>query len=274
MTFEANDFGSWSVVSSSRADDRAAKTRSMAYEERDGIRTHRCMKCVRVVAGIVTLAGCTPFHLSDMYSVSTPKPPSLDASALTGQPLVTFPTSAPTALQGYGPVVSHALSEALAASSPSFHEVPPIGTLNRINSKGLVSDYEEMTAVFSRSGIFDHQRLERIGTALESRYVLQPGLADFNEVIGDRFMLAGWRVVKMRAATLRLWLRLWDVRSGEILWEATGEATVTSELIEDTPTIPVHEIARHLWARILAEHLIGGKTKVGFRLRDDRSAVR
>ncbi len=224
--------------------------------------------------GMVLLAGCTPFHLSDMYSVSTPKPPSLETSALTGRPLATLPATAPVALQGYGPVVSLALSEALAASTPSFHEIPPIETLNRVNRQGLVSDYDDMTAGFSRSGIFDRQRLARIGTALDSKYVLQPGLADFKEAIGDRFMLAGWRVVKMRAATLRLWVRLWDVRTGEILWEATGEATVTSELIEDTPTIPVHEIARRLWARILAEHLIGDKIKVGFQLRDDKSAVR
>lgn len=220
------------------------------------------------------LAGCTPFHLSDMYSVSTPKPASLDASVLTGQPLMTFPAAAPAALQGYRPVVSHALSEALAASTPSFHEIPPIETLNRISSNGLVADYEEMAAGFSRSGIFDRQRLEKIGAALGVRYVLQPGLADFSEAIGDRLMLAGWRVVKMRAATLRLWMRLWDMRTGEILWEATGEATVTSELIEDTPTIPVHEIARRLWARILAEHLLGDKIKVGFQLRDEKPVVR
>jgi len=224
--------------------------------------------------GATLLAGCTPFHLSDMYSVSTPKPPSLDASVLTGQPLLTFPAAAPMALQGYGPAVSHALSEALALSTPALHEIPPIETLNRINGKELVSDYIEMIAGFSRGGIFDSQRLGKIGTALDVKYVLQPGLADFNEVIGDRLMVAGWRVVKMRAATLRLWIRLWDVRTGEILWEATGEATVTSELVEDTPTIPVHEIARRLWSRILAEHLIGDKTKVGFQLRDDKSAVR
>jgi len=229
---------------------------------------------MRVAAGAVMLAGCTPFHLSDMYSVSTPKPASLDSSALTTQPLMTFPAAAPVALQGYGPVVSHALSEALAASSPAFHELSPIESLNRINHNGLFSDYEEMTSGFVRSGIFDRRRLEKIGTALGVRYVLQPGLADFNEAIGDRLMLAGWRVVKMRTATLRLWLRLWDVRTGDILWESTGEATVTSELIEDTPTIPVHEIARRLWARILTEHLLGDKIKVGFQLRDEKSAVR
>lgn len=230
------------------------------------------MKCAAI--GAVLLAGCTPFHLSDMYSVSTPKPSSLSAAALASEPIVTLPAAASASMQGYGPVVSHALSEALAASTPSFHEIPPVQTLNRVNAAGLLPDYGEMLAGFSRTGMFDRRQLDRIGTALGAKYVLQPGLADFNEVIGDRFMLAGWRVVKMRAATLRLWMRLWDAGTGEILWEATGEATVTSELIEDTPTIPVHEIARHLWSRMLTEHLVGDKTKVGFRLRDEKSAMR
>jgi len=42
-----------------------------------------------------------------------------------------------------------------------------------------------MVAGFSRTGMFDRRQLNRIGTALGAKYVLQPGLADFNEVIGD-----------------------------------------------------------------------------------------
>ncbi|WP_173043977.1 hypothetical protein [Nitrospira sp. KM1] len=223
---------------------------------------------------LVILAGCTPFHLSDMYSVSTPKPAYPTTAVLAEELLGTFSTVAPAALQGYGPVISHALSEALRSSAPPFHEIPPIVTINQINAKGLFSDYGEMMAGLSRTGMFDRRLLDRVGTALGSKYMLQSGLADFKEAIGDRFMFAGWRLVKTRATTLRLWLRLWDVRTGEILWEATGEATVTSELIQDTPTIPVHEIARRLWSRILQEHLIGDKTKVGFTLRDDNPVIR
>jgi hypothetical protein len=87
-----------------------------------------------------------------MYSVSTAKPSLLSAAVLAGKPIVTLPAVAPAAMQGYGPVISHALSEALADSTPSFHEIPPVQTLNRVNATGLMPDLGEMLAGFSRTG--------------------------------------------------------------------------------------------------------------------------
>jgi len=121
-----------------------------------------------------------------MYCVSTPKPSSLSAATLASEPIVTLPAVAPAAMQGYGPVASHELSEALAASIPSLHEIPPIQTLNRVNAAGLMSDYGEMMAGFSRTGMFDRRQLNRIGTALGAKYVLQPGLADFVAAVMGR----------------------------------------------------------------------------------------
>lgn len=214
------------------------------------------------------LASCTPLHLSDLRSTATAKPKSLDVATLAREPLATLPAFAPPSLQGYGPAISQALSIALSQVSPPFHEIPPHEALSRLNEQGLAQDYTDMISDFARSGIFDRQRLEKIGSALASQYLLQPGIGDFNETLGDRLMLAGWRLVKTRVATLRLWLRLWDTKSGKILWESAGEATVTSELLEDMPTIPVSTIAHQLWLRMIQEHLLGEKTIFGFTLRD------
>jgi hypothetical protein len=221
-----------------------------------------------LASSAILLTCCTPLHLSDLHSTSTAKPKSLDIVELAREPLAAFPAVAPPSLQGYSPAVSQALSHALSQASPPFHEIPPHETLNRVNEHGLAQDYTEMVSDFARSGIFDRQRLENIGSALGTRYLLQPGIGDFKETVGDRLMLAGWRLVKTRAATLRLWLRLWDTKSGKILWEAAGEATVTSELLEDMPTIPVNTIAQQLWTSMVQEHLLGEKTIFGFNLRD------
>lgn len=226
----------------------------------------RCVIGSILASAAILLVSCTPVHLSDIRSTSTAKPKSLDVAELARMPLPTFPAVAPPSLQGYSPAVSHALSTALLQVSPPFHEVPPHHSLNRLNEHGLAQDYTEMVSDFARSGIFDRQRLERIGSALGAQYLLQPGIGDFTETLGDRFMLFGWRMVKTRAATLRLWLRLWDTKSGKILWEAAGEATVTSELVEDMPTIPVSTIAQQLWSRMVQEHLLGEKTMFGFTL--------
>ena len=209
--------------------------------------------------------GCSgPFHLSDMHSTSTPKPQALDIAALAREPVATLAMVTPPAFQGYGPSLSHALSASLSEVSPPIRESPVYETMNRLNEKGLAADYAEMISEYAHSGILDRKRLKRIGSALGVRYVVQPGIGDFREVLVDRFQLWGWRLVKARAATLRLWLRLWDAETGQILWEAAGEGTVTSELLEDLPTVPLNEIARRLWSRMIQDHLLGEKTT--FRL--------
>ncbi|BFU96532.1 MAG: conserved protein of unknown function [Nitrospira sp.] len=176
----------------------------------------------------IVLVNCTPFHLTDMRSTSTPKPKSLDVAELARSPILVFPTEASPTLQGYSLAVSQALSTALSQVSPPFQDIPQHESLNRINDHGLAQDYTEMVSEFSRSGVFDRSRLEKLGSALGLQYLFQPGIGDFAETLADRLMLGGWRLVKTRAATLRLWLRLWDMKSGHILWEATGEATVTN----------------------------------------------
>lgn len=218
--------------------------------------------------GAIILSGCTPFHISDMRSTSTARATSLDVAMLAHGTLASFPTVATRPVQGYGPAVSLALSAALPEVNPPLHEMPPHEALNRLNEQGLADDYTEMVYDFRRGGILDRRRLERIGSALGVQFILQPGIADFRETLVDRFMLWGWRMIKTRAATLRLWLRLWDAKSGHILWESAGEATVTSELLEEMPTIPVHKIAQQLWKHMIQEHLIDQKPASDVTMRE------
>ena len=58
--------------------------------------------------------------------------------------------------------------------------------------------------------MLDRQRLRRIGLGLGSRYVLLPGVAEFNEEILDKYEAAGIKLLRNRMKTLRLWLQLWD----------------------------------------------------------------
>lgn len=217
------------------------------------------LSIILILAALFT--GCSgPFHLSDMHTTSTPRSQSLTVASLAREPVATVAMVTPPAFQGYGPSLSHALSAALSEVSPPIRESPVYETMNRINEKGLAADYAELTSEYARSGILDRQRLKRIGSALGFKYVLQPGIGDFREVLVDRFQFWGWRLVKARAATLRLWLRLWDAETGQILWEAAGEGTVTSELLEELPTVPLNEIARRLWSHMIQNHLLGEKT--------------
>jgi hypothetical protein len=163
--------------------------------------------------------------------------------------------------QGFSPFLSRALSAAMSEASPSIRGIPSHETVSLINGQGLSAEYSELISGFVRSGILERERLRRLGSTLGSRYVLLPGLADFNQVLVDRFEVAGFKIVRNRVMTLRLWLQLWDTQTGQIVWESTGEANVASELILAQRIVPFDEIGQKLWLRMIEHNLLAEKTQ-------------
>jgi hypothetical protein len=205
----------------------------------------------------IFLAGCsTPFHLSDEHVTSGPQSPSLDIAALACAPVATLGVTAPGALQGLSLTVSHALSTALTQASPPIRAIPMPEALNRLTDQGLAGEYAELVASYGRGGIPDRARLERIGAALGSRYVLQPGLAEFSQTVLDKFEFSGLKIVRTRVSTLRLWLQLWDTRTGHLLSESTGEVTVATPVLATESTVSLDDIAQGLWSRMIKHDLL------------------
>jgi TolB-like protein len=128
--------------------------------------------------------------------------------------------------------------------------------LNRINREGLAGEYGGMLADYVRTGILNRPVLEKIGRALGVAYVFQPSLASFGQSVSSRFSFFGLRLLQTRVTTLRLTLQLWDARSGEIVWESSGEATLAGEDIREF-RIPFDEIARRLWSHMLDDLFMG-----------------
>jgi hypothetical protein len=133
--------------------------------------------------------------------------------------------------------------------------------MNTLNERALAAEYADLISGFTRSGILERERLRRIGSALASRYVLLPGLAEFNETIIDRLAISGWKFIQSRVTTLRLWLQLWDTQMGQILWESAGEITVATELLRPERTVPLDEIAQRLWLRMIQDNLLADRTR-------------
>jgi hypothetical protein len=209
----------------------------------------------------IVWAGCsTPLHLSQEHVTSGPQSPSLDIAVLACAPVATLGVVAPVGIQGLSPTVAHALSTALSQASPPIRAIAMLQALNRLTDQRLAGEYAELLASYSRGGIPDRARLERISAALGSRYVLQPGLAEFDQALVDTFEFAGFKIVRTRVSTLRLWLQLWDAQTGHLLAESTGEMTVATPVLTMDSTVSLDNIAQKLWSRMIKQDLLESTT--------------
>jgi hypothetical protein len=206
--------------------------------------------------------------MSDIYITSTPKTQSLDLGNLTEKPIAALGLIAPANLQGLGPTLSHALLAAFTKVQPPVRVIPSYETVGIINEQGLAQNYAELLSGFRLGGILQRQQLGPIGSALGSRYVLLPGLAEFNQLIMDKYEVIGLKLVRTRVTTLRLWLQLWDVQTGRILWESAGEVTAVTALLNAKRIVPLDELAQMLWLHMIQEDLLGGKTETRLFLRN------
>ena len=219
--------------------------------------TKRSAGAVLVVA-LSLLAGCTPLYSSDTNIAGTPKPQSFDVA----ERVAALDIIAPVSLQGLAPLLGNALSTALEEADPPIRATSFRETGNRLNEQGLAGDYANLVSGFAQSGILEHERLGRIGAALGSRYVLLPGLAEFDENVIDRFEALGLKVVRNRVITLRVWLELWDTKTGQNLWESSGEVTVVTAILAAKRTVSLNTIAQSLWSRMIQDGLPGGQTRL------------
>jgi hypothetical protein len=227
----------------------------------EGSKTRRIGRTILAFTGALLAAGCSPVYLSNTYTTSAPRPASFDVGALAGEPVATLGLVAPANLQGLSPTVSLALATALAEVSPSIQEISTIETVNRLTDQGLAAEYADLLSGFARNGILDRQRLRRIGSGLGARYVMLPGLAQLDETVIDKFEAAGLKLLRNRVTTLRLWLQLWHVQSGHIVWQSAGEVTVSTVFLSPKQAVPLEETVQKLLFNMIQDGLLRGKTK-------------
>jgi hypothetical protein len=232
------------------------------------VRSFPAFYCALLGFFAALVAGCTPLYMSDTYITSTPRTQSLDIGNLTAKPVAALGLIAPANLQGLGPSLSHALLAAFTKVQPPVRVIPAYETVSVINEQGLARNYTELLSGFGPGGILQRQQLGPIGSALGSRYVLLPGVAEFNQLIMDKYEVMGIKLVRTRVTTLRLWLQLWDVQTGRILWESAGEVTAVTALLNAKRTVPLEELAQTLWLRMIQEDLLGGRTETRLFLRN------
>ena len=204
-------------------------------------------------------AGCAGTQYSwETSTVSTPPSPYFDPLNLTYQPVAVIPVVTPPRLRGYGPGLSLALHDALNESSPVINAIPSHETLNRFNRQGIAEEYILLIRDWDDSGILERTRLKKIGKALGARFVLVPGIAEFQSQMEDRFTFGGLLLVRNRTLRFRLSMQLWSTTTGELIWESFGGGTMTREVVREGQGL-MGALAKIIWATMIQD-LQHGKT--------------
>lgn len=209
------------------------------------------------VVCMIVLAGCAgPLTQWGEDTTYTPRTASFDPKHLRQEPVAVLHAIVGFGLEGYSHQVSRSLSAALAHTSQPIKGIPVQEGLSRLNREGLGGEYAQMVSDYTKSGILNRSTLEKIGRTLNATYIFQPSLASFSQSTSGRFSFFGLRLFQTRITTMRLSVQLWDARTGDIVWEASGEATLATEDVREL-RIPFDEIARRLWSHMLNDLLMG-----------------
>jgi hypothetical protein len=189
-------------------------------------------------------------------TTSTPLPPSVQLASLQQETIaVLTPLSFP-ALRGTETGMGQYLGEIIKKVAPQWQVIDEQQAINLINGNGLAADYVRMRSDAEQSHILDRDVLRRIGSSVGARYVFQPRLTYFFQIMQDRwvFPAVGVRFSQTRSSVMRLSLELWDTVSCERVWTSVAETMMSGEAVSQEPVF-FEDMARVTLASVLADLL-------------------
>ena len=210
---------------------------------------------------VVLTAGCS----SSIYgwhvrTNSSPPSPTFNRAVLLQEPVAIFGALAPPRLLGSETGLDAILTQVLKTVAPSFKVITQQEAASLINRNDLANEYTRMRNEALQSHLLDGGSLKKLGTAIGTRYVFQPKLIEFMQIMKDRWELPpiALKVSRIRSSIMRLSLQLWDMQTGELLWTSLAEASLESEAVGQDP-IYFEDTARVTMGSVIAD-FINGKT--------------
>jgi hypothetical protein len=206
---------------------------------------------------LVSMTGCSSsIYGWQVRTNSTQFSPSFDPGTLGQQPIAVLGALTMPGLRGNEVGMAYMLGEVLHRVAPQINIVNQLRTISQINAQGLAAEYVQMRIDAEQSHILNRDALKKIGAAVGARYVLQPRLAAFTQIMYDRWTFPAFGVVisQTRQSNLRVSVELWDVKTGELVWASMAEGTMQSEAFAKDP-VYLEDTVRVTLGSIVADFL-------------------
>ncbi|HEX6531567.1 MAG TPA: hypothetical protein VF019_03010 [Nitrospira sp.] len=181
---------------------------------------------------------------------------SFDPAMLGLEPIAVLGALTMPGLRGNEVGLAYTLGEILQVVAPQIQIVSPLHSLSQINQQGLAAEYNQMRIDAEQSHILNRDSLNKIGTAIGARFVFQPRLAAFTQIMYDRWTFPAFGVVisQTRQCDLRISVQLWDTKTGGLLWASMAEGTMQSEAFAKDP-VYLEDAIRVTLGSIVADFL-------------------
>ena len=113
--------------------------------------------------------------------------------------------------------------------------MPLADTLSAVNAAGLGESYERMHNGYRNTGLLDRETLRAIGGTVGTRYALQLKLQSFQQGSRARFGYLGVNILQTQTASIRIFVQVWDIQAGRVVWEDSRELSRQTEAIRERP---------------------------------------
>ena len=202
-----------------------------------GLRTLALLHAALILFVVLT-AGCSSsIYGWQVRTNSSPPSPKFNRAVLAQEPVTIFGALAPPRLLGSETGLDAILAQVLKKVAPNYKVITQQEAASLINRNDLANEYTRMRNDALQSHLLEGGSLKKLGTAIGTRYVFQPKLIEFMQIMKDRWELPpiALKVSRIRSSVMRLSLQLWDMQTGELLWTSLAEATLESEAVGQDP---------------------------------------
>lgn len=172
------------------------------------------------------------------YSWEFYKAPTVTASTFTGQSLAILPAKSieyDPEQEVYRETIAGLLYRTLNKYSPGPKIISLDDVQSAINKNGLWSDVLLMYSEYENSSVLRKDVLNRLGQALDARYVLLPKLLRFQQESFDRATILGISFLRTRQSSVDINAQIWDTLTGEVVWTGASEGSVAAEVVRGKP---------------------------------------
>lgn len=158
----------------------------------------------------------------------------------------------------YRKLLGDFVEEALHGERPGVTVIPYWKTLSVINREGYTAEYASMLKDYTSTGILDRKVLNRLSDALKADYFAQPRILDFSQKQTIRFNPFGLTLFQTYETQIKIYLEVWNARTGEIAWIGVAEANLASDQFMARP-VSFEDAAKVTIANLMKKMPQGGE---------------